>query len=457
MPPTLEHKIEEVKENFSALLNQVTSREPATLYQAESALFSAVLALGKQLLELFFFTQIQALNTGPLHSYKKRVLVTVFGRLDLRLPYYSDGEQPLDEALALPARKHSDLLCQMSEHLGASLSYGKSLGFLEHFFGVCFSPDTLSAMMRRDAEAVEIFYEEASPALEDEEAELLVVQADGKGVPLRCNEEGDLKKKEAVVTGIYTISPRRGTPEAIVAALFDDQGLDDQGDKILRPMNKRLWASLDGKAAALDRLQEQGRDAEVKLALCDGAQALQEGIQARFEDYTMILDIVHVKDHLWKLGAAICHWTQRRAWVKARLLELLKEPPEIVIDRIEAEIQTKKLSAEQAVAAHAELGYLRRNQSRIDYALYLDQGWPIATGVIEGACKHLVKARCEAGGMRWSKEGAGAVLGLRAVMINGHWEPYHRFRRARNYEERFGKPLPEEKPLEWKPLMKRAA
>lgn len=476
MPPPLENKIQEVQENFSTLLDQVTTGQPATLYQAESELLSAMLTLGKQFLELFIYAQVQAVAdrrsasgaSRPLHSYKQRVLMTVFGRLDLQLPYYygEGSEQPLDEVLALPAHKHSDLLCEMGEQLSTSLSYAKSLSFLERFFSLSFAPDTLSAMVRRDGALVDAFYQEAQPKLDDEEAEILVVQADGKGVPMRRNEDNELKKKEAVVTGIYTISPHERRAEAVIASLFDEKHEEEeQKSQRPRPMNKHLWASLDGKQAALDRLCEQAsrREAATRLALCDGAQALQEGIEARFSgdgispNHTLILDFVHVKDHLWKLGTVLCHWTQKKAWVKARALELLKEPCMRVLERMEVEMKTKNLSCAQEIAAEAELGYFRRNEGRMAYSEYLAKGWPIATGVIEGACRHLVKARCEAGGMRWSQEGVAPLLQLRAVAINGHWDEYHTFRRARQYERRFKKPMPEPKPLEWKALAKKAA
>ena len=64
---------------------------------------------------------------------------------------------------------------------------------------------------------------------------------------------------------------------------------------------------------------------------------------------------------------------------------------------------------------------------------YLARGWPIGTGVVEGACGHLVKDRMEQSGMRWTKAGAQAVLDLRAVRLNGHWEAYWQFHRHQQH------------------------
>ena len=69
-------------------------------------------------------------------------------------------------------------------------------------------------------------------------------------------------------------------------------------------------------------------------------------------------------------------------------------------------------------------------------------GWPIGTGVIEGACRHLVKDRFEQTGMRWSCKGAQEMLGLRAVYLNGDWEEFQHFRRQQARVKRYGTPHP---------------
>jgi hypothetical protein len=85
---------------------------------------------------------------------------------------------------------------------------------------------------------------------------------------------------------------------------------------------------------------------------------------------------------------------------------------------------------------------------------YLARGWPIGTGVVEGACGHLVKDRMEQSGMRWTKGGAQAVLDLRAVRINGHWDAYWLFHRHQQHQRLYGRSVPapalaEARGLEW--------
>jgi hypothetical protein len=88
--------------------------------------------------------------------------------------------------------------------------------------------------------------------------------------------------------------------------------------------------------------------------------------------------------------------------------------------------------------------YLERNAPYMDYAAYLAQGWPIATGVIKGACRHLVKDRCERSGMRWTLAGAEALLHLRCVHENGDWDAYHAFRRHQRHHQLYAVPYPDD-------------
>jgi len=72
------------------------------------------------------------------------------------------------------------------------------------------------------------------------------------------------------------------------------------------------------------------------------------------------------------------------------------------------------------------------------YDQYLARGFPIGTGVVEGACGHLVKDRLDSSGMRWTVAGAQAVMALRAVRLSGHWEVYRQFHRQRQTERLYG-------------------
>jgi hypothetical protein len=168
-------------------------------------------------------------------------------------------------------------------------------------------------------------------------------------------------------------------------------------------------------------------------------------MQAHLPDFPLVLDIIHVIEHLWTAGTALYGETDphRAAWVKAQTLDILSSHIETVIERLEDKACALSPDSHAAKTLRREAGYLQRNRPFMDYARYLKQGWPIGTGVVEGACRHLVKDRMELSGMRWTVTGAEALLALRAVHENGDWEAFHRFRRQRRHRQLYGKPLNE--------------
>jgi hypothetical protein len=85
--------------------------------------------------------------------------------------------------------------------------------------------------------------------------------------------------------------------------------------------------------------------------------------------------------------------------------------------------------------------HLSNHKPNVQYDAYLAAGFPIATGVIEGACRHLVRDRMEITGARWSLNGAEAILRLRSMRASGdldqYWSHHERMERMRNHEARY--------------------
>jgi hypothetical protein len=284
---------------------------------------------------------------------------------------------------------------------------------------------------------------------------ILVVQADGKGVPMvqpptrkppmRLGKgQTRTTKKQAVVTGLYTIAPSPRTPQAVVAALWQDPDGRAPGARPV-PVGKELRATLEGKAVAMARLVKRaaprdGPHIQAHVALTDGAEALQQQLLARFPKHTLVLDISPATAYLWDaanalLGDTHCH---RTAWVRSYLEALVAGQTEAVLTALEAEANDPTCTGTQRHAVRRTLGYYRRHRPYMHYDEDLAQGWPIGTGVIEGACRHLVKDRMEPSGMRWTTTGAQAVLDLRAVRLNGQWEAYGQFHRDQQHRRLSG-------------------
>ena len=196
-----------------------------------------------------------------------------------------------------------------------------------------------------------------------------------------------------------------------MAALLQDPGRPEPAARP-QPVGKELRATLEGKAAAMSRLaqrvaQRDGPHIQQRVALTDGAEALQQQVVTHFPEYTLVLDIIHATEYLWDTANALLGEThpQRMAWVRAYLEPLLAGQTDAVITALEAEGKDPTCTVTQRQAVRRTVGYYRRNRPYMHYDEYLARGWPIGTGVVEGACGHLVKDRMEQSGMRWTTGG----------------------------------------------------
>ncbi|HKZ70856.1 MAG TPA: ISKra4 family transposase [Anaerolineales bacterium] len=465
--------IGERRADFEALLQLVTGPEAqtATLDQMERSLFRSVLRLGRKLLAAFLAGRTEAerhtpqwgwqRQKVPYHSQKSVDYFSVFGKLSFERAYFyaagQGGKCPLARAVSLPEHCYSDLLMECAEVVAVDNAYDKAVQLLQRLLDVNLSVLAVETSVAEHSQDVLGFYAPQAAFPRAEEGPILVVQADGKGVPLVRSEDepapkvrrskGDKKtrKKEAIAVAVYTVAPYRRTPEEVVAALFHEQPPAQERPQL---HHKQVFASLDGKAAALKRLarwaaKRDGKPVRQRVALTDGAAALQAQMRQHLSNFPLVLDIIHVVEHLWTAGTALYGETdpQRSEWVKTQLLDILSSRTEAVIAGLEAKAKRLAPTSQAARAFYRVAGYLRRNLPHLDYARYLKHGWPIGTGVIEGACRHLVKDRMELSGMRWTVSGAQALLALRAVNENGDWEDFHWFRRQRRHRQLYGKPL----------------
>jgi hypothetical protein len=252
------------------------------------------------------------------------------------------------------------------------------------------------------------------------------------------------KKKEAVVTSLYSIAPYQRTPQDVVAALMQDPRPVEPARRP-RPIAKEVHATLEGKSVALTRLAQRtamrgGVPTQQRVALTDGAEALQEQLLAHFPGHTLVLDIIHATEYLWDAANALLGEShpERKAWVRRRLEQVVGGASLTVVAELEGIAQEAELAERQRTVLLKTAGYYRRNERYMHYDEYLAEGWPIGTGVVEGACGHLVKDRMEQAGMRWKEEGAQAVLDLRAVRLNGDWDEYWQYHRQQQHVRLYG-------------------
>jgi hypothetical protein len=176
------------------------------------------------------------------------------------------------------------------------------------------------------------------------------------------------------------------------------------------------------------------------VALTDGAEALQQQMISHLPGYTLVLDIIHASEYLWDTATALLGETnpQRNGWVRSHLEQILAGQTDRVIVALHQAASEDGRSATQIEAMRKTIGYYQRNLPYMHYDSYLARGWPIGTGVVEGACGHLVKDRLEQAGMRWTQAGAQAILDLRAVRLTNDWDAYWQFHRHQQHERLYG-------------------
>lgn len=467
--------VHELHTEFESMLSYVQASQTATADQVERGLFRRLLSLGARLLLLFFALRTAAagrdthrLANGQVLPYwaeHRRHYFSIFGKLAFWRPYFYrqgvGGASPLDQELALGSDCYSDLVRDLSEYLAVGSTYAKVAAGFARILGLELSTQALSDLVAEDAGDAEAFYAQLPPPPPASEAALLVIQADGKGVPMvrdtpaapkvRLGKgEKHSRKKEAVVTGLYTIAPQPRTPAEVVANLFHpEQPPDTPPVPRPNPQHKRLWATLAGKDAAFERLaqqvtQREGPHIQHRVALTDGAEALQDRTQQHFPDFSLVLDFIHAAEKLWDVANSLFGETAaaRTPWVETQTLALLAgQGPQVITELRRRANLAETTTAQQTVLTHVA-NYFERNAAFMHYDQYLAAGWPIASGVIEGACRHLVKDRCELSGMRWTKDGVENLLRLRAVAENDDWVAYRHFCQQQRHQRLYGVPRP---------------
>ncbi len=252
-------------------------------------------------------------------------------------------------------------------------------------------------------------------------------------------------RRMATVASVYTVDPFQRTAEDIVASLFRDPKDPNKDTKTARPKPKfkHTTAHLpttyeDGEEVVRTsgifeaviwcdwQIQARRRPRQKVIVLLDGQVSLLQEMDAMLGDSTIaILDIIHVSSYVWDAGKALyANREEQLDFVRSRLLEILRGRVLGVVHGIRRMATVRKLKGTKRESIDTACNYLESNHERMKYDEYLSRGYPIATGVIVGACKNLVKDRMERSGMRWNMEGARSMLNLRAAFQSDYWEAF---------------------------------
>ena len=264
--------------------------------------------------------------------------------------------------------------------------------------------------------------------------------------PRRGKGEKANKKKMAAVGAVYTIEPFVRTADDVIEEVMRKKARERRPS----PQNKRVRAELlVGKVAlflwlADEVIRRNPQGSKPVIFLSDGERALHDRQSEYLPGNTVcILDLFHVMERLWKV--AWCFFDERtqkheaHQWVEERLKRLLDGKVNALIRGMRYQATQRGLKGQKRKTVGDAAEYFWRNRDRMKYDEYLAAGYPIGSGVVEGACRHLVKDRMERTGMRWLPSGAQAMLDLRATYLNGEWNAFWNFHVTQEDQRLYGK------------------
>jgi len=398
-----------------------------------------------------------------------RKLETLVGEVTVTRQLYqapgSEGLAPLEAALALPDERYSYEVRRLVAEESAHQSFDEVVEMLEKRTGAHVPKRQVEELTVRAAQDFDSFYLDRLCEPENT-SDLLILSFDGKGVAMRHDDlreatrkaaertprrletrltsgEKRNRKRRAQVATVYTLARWPRTAADVLHTLRPD----DLDEARPRPVHKRVWASVehtsqrvvdDGFAEALRRDPERRRRWVVVL---DGERDQLKRVQRTARklgiDVTIVLDIVHVLEYLWRAAHAFhpAGSEDAETWVRDRLLALLSgRSGGTVAKSLRLMIASHGLDKKAAAPVVRCANYLVRNTRWLHYDRALADGLPIATGVIEGACRYLVQDRMGRTGARWSLAGAEAILRLRALRASGDFEDYWQFHLVKEHE-----------------------
>jgi len=399
-----------------------------------------------------------------------RAVESVFGsvtvhRLALTRHGVSGGLRPMDARLNLPVDGFSFGVRRLVAEGAANNSYEATLQLVKQASGAKIAKRQAEELAVKAAVDFEAFYD-SQPIVAEDATKLLVLSFDGKGVVMRPeglrpetrrkaeqsrpkmrhrtgSGEKRNRKRMAEVATVYALPVVPRTPDDIF------RELDRCGPYRRRPKpeNKRVWASLERTAAEVVQQAFEAallRDETLSrrwVALVDGNPDQLRYIQAEAKrtgvEVTIVLDLLHVLEYLWKAAWALHgkdHPERAEAWVTERARRLLHGQVSQVAAGMRRSATRQGLSGSRRKAVDTAANYLLHHKAFLRYDQYLADGLPIATGVIEGACRSLVRDRMDITGARWGLPGAEAVLKLRSLRASDDFEAYWAFHQRRELE-----------------------
>lgn len=485
---------------FYALIETLESPDMAAL--THGAVERRLEIQGRELLRIMFEDHLnlraQAVPTAPVvgsdgetRTHRRAMACTLgslFGpaRLSEREGFRGPGLEtlcPIDAELNLPKTMVSHGVCRRVAEYASMMSFDMVGEQLRAKTGATVGKRQLEEIAKYVSRDFDAFYESAAAKPVDADASLLVGSADGTGVCMRTEalREATRRQRElsdagaehwpkpkrardkqrhgtrmATVSAVYEIAPHVREPEDVLRDLRPFHAV--RRTKRPRPQAKRVSASIVKPSAQVisETFGEMERrdptHAKRWVFLVDGAEHQLDCVEAevakREVEVTIVLDFIHVAQYVWGAAKALLSDDEnaQRDWVSDKLGRILAGRSSTVAAAMRRSATKRALSVNDRKPIDTCADYLHKYGAYLRYDLALADGLPIATGVIEGACRHLVKDRMAITGARWGLDTAEAVLRLRGLAKSGDLQDYFDFHEAlelqRNHCSRYESATP---------------
>jgi hypothetical protein len=460
-------------EQFSSMIVWTADRAGALDHaDRETAIEQSGRELQRRLLEATFtidsareqrvtqVTSVAGIRHGTVEKGHDRGVASVFGPLRVsRLAYRNRREAnlyPADARWVLPDDPYTlGMRTLVAYHL-ATGGYGQAQQIIEARTGVTIGRAQLAGLATDLAAWTDDFYQlRARQAEADLPAtDVIMMQADGKGIAVRPEHRKTAGtdttrpgiKKMAEIVAVADFTPAVRQPEDIAAPPARRKAHPG-------PTARHKWVTAsvtDDIPAMIGRAFDEAdrRDphhTRQRVFLVDGNKqqitAIHDHARTRRLKVPILIDFIHVSGYLGKAAAALHPGDPTTAgqWADGQRFRVLQGRAQAVaatLASIAAKTRTNPRTRHLDLTdVNKAITYLTNNHHHMRYDKALDNGWPIATGMIEGACRFVIEDRFGITGARWSPDGAEDILKLRAIIVNDDLDDYMNYYKARYREE----------------------
>ena len=454
-----------------------------TLLEFERAIWRFVMKLGQLLVALFLAVRREQLVVVPgagervKDRFAPRKIKTLCGRVSYGRTYVlrsGGGWFPLDAALGITRDGFSWRVVEVVTRLTARMSYQAVRKMVKALIGWSPSVEAIERLAIGLGNQAPTFMQ-TQEHLEGD-GEVLVIEIDGKAVPIATEQELKARRQtrkppKACSAGCRRHARRerrrtkKGKPRktrghnskngrsATLAAMYTlKRGPDG---KLHGPINKKIWGRFGPRKALMQWVRDQAarrgfgpESGKTVQILMDGERCLRKDLQVLFPSAIFTLDVRHAQERLWKAGRQFRKdgSPELAAWVKPLNKLLLKGNITVLLKRLKTfqesiPCQGPNTKLKRETLAE-QIAYFAAREDMMRYGEFRQQDLVLATGIIEGACRYILGDRLDCSGMRWTLEGAEAVMQLRCIDFNGDWDAFVSWAANQCTDQlRLGKPI----------------